>query len=393
MKITKTKLLRTLFVIALIMYGITFNEEVNARTITEDEKNQICTEITRKIENKSKSVIENDFSNIKKITTYYSEEVGINSEELKNIAVGKPFMIYSLSDSKQSELYYYPAINNKENKVVAMIEVYKSENKWTYSIGTEYVEYLNEINYSENQDRYIFYSSEGKIYADDGSDFVNKYEIISEEAEEFKKLELSKKVKMISDRIDNPEYEIKTQSQFYDAYKLRMGYTPTMTGTTCQLYNPVGQGNYGLCWAACVATIANYRNGTNLTAMNVADAANIGYNDGGSLTDVTNSLHRYGLTDYRENIRTLTWDEIYDCIMNKSKPFYMSCYYDFSQSGHAVLCLGCKEISSNKYIVIWNPGLKSGAGGSTILKYYKNATTFSYGNETYVWYYSASICN
>ena len=81
MKITKTKLLRTLFVIALIMYGITFNEEVNARTITEDETNQICTEITRKIENKSKSVIENDFSNIKKITTYYSEEVGINSEE------------------------------------------------------------------------------------------------------------------------------------------------------------------------------------------------------------------------------------------------------------------------------------------------------------------------
>ena len=103
MKRTKTKLLRTLFVIALIMYGITFNEEVNARTITEDETNQICTEITQKIENKSKSVIENDFSNIKKITTYYSEEVGINSEELKNIAVGKPFMIYSLSDSKQLE--------------------------------------------------------------------------------------------------------------------------------------------------------------------------------------------------------------------------------------------------------------------------------------------------
>ena len=103
MKRTKTKLLGTLFVIALIMYGITFNEEVNARTIIEDETNQICTEITQKIENKSKSVIENDFSNIKKITTYYSEEVGINSEELKNIAVGKPFMIYSLSDSKQLE--------------------------------------------------------------------------------------------------------------------------------------------------------------------------------------------------------------------------------------------------------------------------------------------------
>ena len=45
MKRTKTKLLTTLFVIALIMYGITFNEEVKCEEqITEDETNQICTE-------------------------------------------------------------------------------------------------------------------------------------------------------------------------------------------------------------------------------------------------------------------------------------------------------------------------------------------------------------
>lgn len=78
MKRTKTKLLTTLFVIALIMYGITFNEEVNARTITEDETNQICTEITQKIENKSKSVIENDVK-------FYNEELNYYRKKLNKI--------------------------------------------------------------------------------------------------------------------------------------------------------------------------------------------------------------------------------------------------------------------------------------------------------------------
>lgn len=78
MKRTKTKLLTTLFVIALIMYGITFNEEVNARTITEDETNQIFTEITQKIENKSKSVIENDVK-------FYNEELNYYRKKLNKI--------------------------------------------------------------------------------------------------------------------------------------------------------------------------------------------------------------------------------------------------------------------------------------------------------------------
>ena len=71
-----------LFLIAdlciLIMYGITFNEEVNARTITEDETNQICTEITQKIENKSKSVIENDVK-------FYNEELNYYRKKLNKI--------------------------------------------------------------------------------------------------------------------------------------------------------------------------------------------------------------------------------------------------------------------------------------------------------------------
>ena len=71
MKRTKTKLLTTLFVIALIMYGITFNEEVN-------ETNQICTEITQKIENKSKSVIENDVK-------FYNEELNYYRKKLNKI--------------------------------------------------------------------------------------------------------------------------------------------------------------------------------------------------------------------------------------------------------------------------------------------------------------------
>ena len=67
------------------------------------KRNTISTEKEETLWKELKQNYWEHFSNIKKITTYYSEEVGINSEELKNIAVGKPFMIYSLSDSKQLE--------------------------------------------------------------------------------------------------------------------------------------------------------------------------------------------------------------------------------------------------------------------------------------------------
>ena len=394
MKKRKLKTLCLFLVIVVMLSGITLNN-VSAKAISEKMSAEVTTYITDKIEAKTKQVVVDDFGDIQNVSMDYSNSLGIDKNDMKNISIGNPFIIYSLSDSNQSEIYYYPIIDNRDNKVVITVDVMKMTDSWTYSIGTEYVEYLNKINYTNSE--YIFYSYGDYIYSDDGNKSIVLYgngnETGKEKVKAFQQLDCSKKIEAISNRISTFEQKKNNDLQPNNAFERRMTYTPTMTGNTCQLYNPVGQGNYGLCWAASVATIVNYRKGTNLTATNVADAEGVGYDEGGTLTNATNCLHRYGLTDYSAVNRTLSWSQLYDNIMKFNKPFYMACYYDSTESGHAVVCFGCNEISSNQYIVIWNPGNNNGNGGSTMLKYYPNATAFAYANKTWVWYDTVSSYN
>lgn len=264
---------------------------------------------------------------------------------------------------------------------------------WTYNIGTEYVCSLNKIGYN-NKD-YIFYNYNGDVYYDNGVQslpFSDK-KISEKVVENFKQLSYSKKIKTISDRISffATKENIKLPSKKNTNFK--MGYTPTMTGTTCQLYNPVGQGNYNLCWAASVATIVNYRKGTNLSAMNVADAEGVEYNAGGSLENTKNCLHRYGLTDYSIVYSTLNWSQVNENILKRQKPFYMSLSYDFNKMGHAVICLGCNESAVYQFICIWNPGENNGKGAAKIIKYYPAAMVLSYAGKNWVWYYTVSSYN
>lgn len=78
----------------------------------------------------------------------------------------------------------------------------------------------------------------------------------------------------------------KTDLNLLVSHNFEVKYAPQVvdveigTGKKCELYYRQTQGNYGLCWAASIATIANYLNGTNYTAMQIADKEGIGYNKG-----------------------------------------------------------------------------------------------------------------
>ena len=87
-------------------------------------------------------------------------------------------------------------------------------------------------------------------------------------------------------------------------------YTPSINAVSndskqCVLYNKKGQGNYGLCWAASVATICNYLNGSNITAKNVADKMNIGYDEGAGLYDAQRAMSAYGVIYNNFNYSTV----------------------------------------------------------------------------------------
>lgn len=169
------------------------------------------------------------------------------------------------------------------------------------------------------------------------------------------------------------------------------GYTPTMTGVTCQLYNPQGQGHFGLCWAASVATIVNYRIGSTLDAQTVADEENVSYNAPGTLENVVNSLHRFTLTKYTSAKYQITWSQIQKNIIDNQRPIYVSA--KSSVGGHGVVCFGCKELNSIRYLNIWNPGDNDGKGKASIIRYSASGTSFTFANYTWVWTYTVSRYN
>lgn len=164
-------------------------------------------------------------------------------------------------------------------------------------------------------------------------------------------------------------------------------YTPEFLNTAsnvvvCGLFNQQGQGKYGLCWAASVATIVNYRNGTAYTAKNVADRMGIEYNTGGTLENASLALNLYGVM-YKAIYNQISWTLVKKNIDQK-RHIYVAA--TSSRNGHAVACFGYKVNNQKKYVYFWNPGTQS----TSIVLYKTAGTTFSYNNSVWTWKYTAA---
>ena len=152
------------------------------------------------------------------------------------------------------------------------------------------------------------------------------------------------------------------------------------------------QGPYGLCWAASVATICNYLNGTNVTAKNVADKMGIGYNTGGGLYEAQVALSKYGVTynNYNDSLNAqnrMSWSELKTNINNKY-PVYVESHVNgnISDDGHAVTAYGYSVAAGSNYVIMWN----SGSETSVTAEFKESGTTFAYNNKRYTWTYTLS---
>ena len=161
--------------------------------------------------------------------------------------------------------------------------------------------------------------------------------------------------------------------------------TSTTSSKTCSLYNKKGQGNYALCWAATVATICNYRNGTNITAKNVADKMAKGYNEGAVAEVGQLALQAYGVPYkvLRTGSNLMSWNTLKTNINNKY-PVYADAKAGLG--GHVVTAYGYSTTAGTNYVIFWN----SGTNSSMTITFKSSGTTFTYGNTTYTWMYSVS---
>lgn len=181
--------------------------------------------------------------------------------------------------------------------------------------------------------------------------------------------------------------------------ELLRGAVPTIEVNDCPIINFVTQGNYNLCWAACVATIANYKKGLSLTAAAVATARGHNYASssytGGSATDVTEALATYGLS-YSFTLTRIAWPQIKQNIQNRT-PFIMYLYapnpkYEYNDPdseepefvahevvGYGYSCsYGDSEANeTSRYIRVWEPH-----GGHYYLQDIASSYTFSFLSGT-----------
>ncbi|MCI8307512.1 MAG: hypothetical protein HFH14_05615 [Lachnospiraceae bacterium] len=315
----------------------------------------------------------------------YSENYNVKEGQLDAVKLARPFVVYEIGETTQDEIYYYPILDSTDN-IVLLLSVMGTTDGWKISVSEEWVDGLNKIGTITPE--YIFYKSEDNIYAE------NKQEKFCVEGETDLQL-CSFSIK---------PYEIKRQeiSDFVNRFvktdvssennidvKTKDGYTPSFSSslsdsTVCALYNKKGQGSYNLCWAASVATICNYRDGTNISAKNVANRVGIDYNAGANITVAQDALKSYGVNYYNmhanKDIR-MSWSSLKSNIRDKY-PVYASA--KSHNSGHAVTAYGYTVAAGVKYVIFWNSGNES----SMAVEFKENGTSFSYAGKTYTWMYS-----
>lgn len=136
-----------------------------------------------------------------------------------------------------------------------------------------------------------------------------------------------------------------------------------------------------MCWAASVATTVRYRNYSKypkLTAKQVSNKMNIGYNKGGTLSDMKNALSKYGITSYKTSNTQISFSKAQTNILNQY-PFIIGATSNFG--GHAVTGVGYTTYGGINQITFYN----SGTNKCATVEYRTSGTKFSYANHTFKW--------
>lgn len=324
----KKKVVSMILVVCVIFSNIV---KINADEQHYKRKISLC--ISENVPQDATTYIYDNFKGILQIAELYCSEYNCTEKELEKAYIGEPYIIYEMDNIEQNMIYHYPVIYEKD--VLIVIDAIKVEESWNLSASIENVELLNKIKYAENQTDYIFYEADDLIYAESKNEVICGGKSVNE-----------------SD------------------YK------------RCKLYKERGQGNYGMCWAASCATIINYLRGTAYKSKGICKSQDKKLNEGASIQEKQETLEDYGVKYSKLRNKQIKWSKVKENI-NSKYPIAVSSAS--SVGGHAVTVYGYREIMSYRYVIMWNSGLNGGKGGTQIVTYDSDGTTFSYANETFTW--------
>ena len=360
-------------------------------------------------ENTATEITEN-FGNLLANVIERSERYGIENSDFSNLGLLQPISIVDLSDgatvATPDDVIHLPVVDG-EGSIVLVFDIITTECGVTCTLGTDFALLLDTVKTNGGttvalyQDGYSIYAvtdigifaqngqnvkladkQEANVLANmpltvDGGTFA--YSLYSVNDDYTRLASNALDVAMENRIIASAEIAV-TGSKFLSDYPIVGQY--------------VGDTQYGLCWAATVASIVRFEKPTtygSLTAQNVADYMKIGYDDGGTNSVAKKALAHYLGSSYSPTVKNsvLTQSAI-KTLIDGTDPAYMQCRRPdgfLSYTYHAVALIGYDFTSSSTQIEIMDPAYEC----------YKNCTysdgnwTFAFGSYTYTWIKTVSI--
>ncbi|MCD7860190.1 MAG: hypothetical protein LUH51_08585 [Firmicutes bacterium] len=272
--------------------------------------------------------------------------------------VGSAAAIYNAD----SESVYYVAPIFRESECVGTVQV---DSGGHVTLTDETTLYTNMAGLSAD---YLLYTSGGIVYAQTSGEIIALYDtgfdVGADEAFEAlsyaDKLAAASQCADASSGLDVAAAIAQTGQIVIDDPGVSVcSVVPAIEAQTCAITNFVSQSNQYLCWAACVATIVNYKTSySGITDKAVAKAIDYGYT-AARTDDILNAFDYYGLS-YSATGSKIGWSAVKSNI-NKDCPFAVIVHKNYG-NGHMLVAYGysCAYGDSELYadercVELWNP--------------------------------------
>lgn len=355
----KTKLFRrTLLAFSLLMtVSMTCFAEPN-NAVTSNHANDEYVESTV-IPNKVETFVKDKFQMLVESVRKHPDLYGLQANETNKLYLGNGFSIFEIKTKEASNIYYFPVLS--KNKIAEIITVSLNKNdKISATVGKDFSGTLeNAAGKSSKNDPLTIWAYKGILVAKNSKSEtqlnnsplpgskVSKSEMSSMVKKAALNLKNAHKVNIknsLPTAVKNITYDSKilygkrnNNSKF-----LNVPIVPQRTSDGVQ---------HGMCWAASVASIVNYVMGENVTAVDVCDKMNVGYDDGANGATACDALNSYGVSSSSVD-SVIGFDSAYNYI-NNNKPVYMrsSC----SDGAHATVINGWTKSSDGNTLTIMDP--------------------------------------
>lgn len=336
------------------------------------------------------------------------ERYGIDPASPSELSLLSPVAFSETGEGNHAQVVYLPIVDGT-NRVMAIFTVMKEKGRISAALGTDFAPLLNQsVDENESEllllqdgDDLLAVSADGDVFSLHGENtvpdsayrsFVEGDCVLSPDTDsDYAVLRLDE----INDALTALAEDSLQQQEVQERKSNVLRSGPVVTGendlSNYRPYDIVDQNvngqQHGLCWAAVVASMCRFEKPNtwgSLTAQNVADYMEIGYDDGGTNNEAKAALQHYLGSPYVPTIMNVLSQADIATVIDNIDPAYLQCRrpngflrYEY----HAVALTGYLFADTQIAVQIMDPAYEC----FKLATYNGSNWTFPFGTYTYTW--------